>query len=52
MILSALQKFKAHLNACFYMKNLLKYFLGIEMARSDQGIYLCQRKDAMIYYLT
>jgi len=25
----------------------LKYFLGLEMARSKQGIHLCQRKNTM-----
>lgn len=43
---AALHKFKSHLNTCFYMKDLgpLKYFLGIEVARNSQGMYLCQLK--------
>ena len=43
---SALKAFKAYLCACFKMKDLgpLKYFLGIEVARSASGIFLCQRK--------
>lgn len=47
--LGALQLFKAHLSTYFHMKDLspLKYFLGIEEARSKQGIYFCQRKYAM-----
>jgi len=41
--ISRLQK---HLATEFEMKNLggLKYFLGIEVARSEQGIFLSQRK--------
>ena len=41
--ISNLQK---HLATEFDMKNLggLKYFLGIEVARSSQGIFLSQRK--------
>lgn len=44
--LNALKKFKAHLKTFFHMKDLgaLKYFLGIEVARNNQGIYLCQWK--------
>jgi len=36
--------FKQYLNQCFYIKDLkpLKYFLGIEVARNSQGIFLCQ----------
>lgn len=38
--------FKEYLSSCFHMKDLgvLKYFLGIVVARSPAGIYLCQRK--------
>lgn len=45
---SEITAFKSYLSVCFYMKDLgfLKYFLGIEVARSQEGIYLCQRKYA------
>lgn len=47
--LSALQKCKAHLSTYFYMKDLvpLKYFLGINVAQSEKGIYICKQKYAM-----
>ncbi|KAL2922825.1 Retrovirus-related Pol polyprotein from transposon TNT 1-94 [Bienertia sinuspersici] len=43
---SAISAFKEYLSSCFHMKDLglLKYFLGIEVARSNEGIFLCQRK--------
>ncbi|RVW86501.1 Retrovirus-related Pol polyprotein from transposon RE2 [Vitis vinifera] len=43
---AALKTFKAYLSDCFKMKDLgvLKYFLGIEVARSSAGLFLCQRK--------
>ena len=43
---AALRVFKAYLSDCFKMKDLgpLKYFLGIEVARSSAGLFLCQRK--------
>ncbi|XP_050253755.1 uncharacterized mitochondrial protein AtMg00810-like [Quercus robur] len=39
-------EFKVLLNQKFKLKDLgdLRYFLGLEVARSDQGIILCQRK--------
>lgn len=41
-----IQSFKDYLSQCFHMKDLRisKYFLGIKLARSPTGIYLCQQK--------
>ena len=38
-------EFKKYLNNFFHIKDLgpLKHFLGIEVARSPQGCFLCQK---------
>lgn len=43
---SVINTFKSYLRQCFHMKDLRisKYFIGIELARSPTGIYMCQRK--------
>ena len=44
--LDLLTKFKSYLGKCFKMKDLgrLKYFLDIEVARSEEGIFISQTK--------
>ena len=38
-----INEFKSYLCQCFHMKDLglLKYFLGVEIARNAEGIFLC-----------
>ena len=46
---AALSTFKEYLGTWFRMMDLgkLKYFLGLEVARNDEGIFLSQRKYAL-----
>lgn len=47
--LSTLQRFKNYLGECFHIKDLvkLKCFLGIEVARNNEKIFISQRKYAL-----
>jgi Reverse transcriptase (RNA-dependent DNA polymerase) len=43
---TTIKQFKEYFSGAFHMKDLgiLKYFLGIEIARASTGLFLCQRK--------
>lgn len=42
-------KFKEYLSRCFHIKDLgkLKYFLGIEVGRGEEGFMLSEKKYAL-----
>lgn len=46
--MSSIQSLKAMLAQTFHMKDMgdLRYFLGIEISRSAEGIFMCQKKYA------
>lgn len=46
MISFVVASLKSYLGTCFHMKDLgpLKHFMRIEVARSLDGLFLCQRK--------
>ena len=47
---ATLRTFKTYLSDCFHMKDLgtLKYFLGIEVARSESGLFLVKESTHLI----
>lgn len=49
LLLRGLLMMSLYLHCCFHMKDLgpLKYFLGIEVGRGSEGIFLFQRKYAL-----
>jgi hypothetical protein len=46
--ISMIEEFKRSMKSRFAMTDLgkMKYFLGIEVVQSEQGIFICQQKYA------